>query len=1127
MSKVKDQEHDTLVEVGLHSNMRENLLSTNEVEIFSTIFQPDNINKGISQREYKQLGGKKGILNLFEVDEKAGLDITNESRIEKLKAKYGDNVPKQVELTPFMHFVCEALNDEMLRVLLVAAFVSLVIGILQEGLAKGWIEGVAIFSAVILVVSISSVINYKKELEFFKLNKINKLKMVHVKRVIKKDGRVQSVDNLEINSDDLLVGDVLKIKMGDILGVDGVLINGNNISIDESPLTGESVAIKKTVECSTIIKDGHEEALTPFILSATQVKEGEGEMLICAVGHNTYSEKLREMIEAKSDDEEEKGTELQEALTILADRIKVIALYVASFIGIVMVLKEIIIRLATGDSVLTYSLIDTIVNATVITITVVVVAVPEGLPMAVTISLAYSLNKMYDENNLVKHLDASETMGNVNIICTDKTGTLTKGQMLINRLYTCGTDYGKSPDRDVKPITDMNKDILNLFVDATYNNVKSDTYFEKDSKGEIEIKGSSDTEVALLKFYLEFRIKYDDFKREKAINVLPFNSDIKYMASLYKDTKSGGYKIFVKGAPDRILTRCSYCIDTNLNSSQLEGKQREGIKSKIEEYAMNRMRTIMVAMKDINDKELSTLKEKYGEMNADFYAELCTGLTFITLLGIADEPREDVPAAIQKCNSAGVRVIMVTGDYMVTACAIAEKVNILSKLENNKANEAHKELQRMKKENQENAKRNSLKRQESRGVDKTFGIEDFEKEPKIDLDRLAPIYALEGEDFRILTGGLSKKQTVDPENPKKKVTTFSLKNSQKFAKVVKDLRVIARATPEDKFLLVLGLKEIGNIVAVTGDGTNDAPALRQANVGFAMGIKGTEIAKDAASIVLLDDNFSSIITAIKYGRNVYDCIRKFIQFQLSVNVVAVFMTLLGGIILKDSPLNSIQMLWVNLIMDSFASLALATEPPSDRLLLRKPYPKGQEIVTAMMYINVACQSIFQIILLTIIIFYGDYIFGVPSDRELSHFMWNDVNGYHFTIFFNIFVFLQVFNSINARKLSVREVNVFQNLFNNYLYILIQVITILGQIFLVQVGGRAVRTQPLSLNQHLGCLLIASLSLVVAAVTKTVLMALGVEDDDSKKTLEHIKKSVTRSESRITKSMPTSKSVKKN
>lgn len=288
------------------------------------------------------------------------------------------------------------------------------------------------------------------------------------------------------------------------------------------------------------------------------------------------------------------------------------------------------------------------------------------------------------------------------------------------------------------------------------------------------------------------------------------------------------------------------------------------------------------------------------------------------------------------------------------------------------------------------------------------------------------------------------------------------------------------------------------------------PALKQAHVGFAMGIRGTDIAKDAADVVLLDDSFSSIVTACKYGRNIYDCIRKFIQFQLTTNVVAVFMTFLGGIILKDSPLNAIQMLWVNLIMDSFASLALATEDPSDALLDRKPYSRDASILTPMMILNIFSQSLFQIITLTVIIFYGDYLFGVPSDRDLEHFMWNNVNGYHFTIFFNIFVYMQVFNSINARKLQKDEYNVFEGIFGNWLYLLIQGIIVLGQIILVTFGGRAVRTHPLSVAQHCQCLLISSLTLVWGFLAKLLPIDVSekVEDEeDRRKVPDTFKKTV--------------------
>jgi magnesium-transporting ATPase (P-type) len=422
------------------------------------------------------------------------------------------------------------------------------------------------------------------------------------------------------------------------------------------------------------------------------------------------------------------------------------------------------------------------------------------------------------------------------------------------------------------------------------------------------------------------------------------------------------------------------------------------------------------------------------------------------MVGIRDNNREDVPEAIKKCHHAGITVRMVTGDNINTAIAISKDVGIIDPSQVAQCKETAKKYRAEVEKNPDNA-------------------------PTAIRNLDHPI-ALEGEIFRVVCGGITKKQ-----QEKGGELEIFLNNREAFKHTVRDLKIIARASPEDKFILVFGLKELGNIVAVTGDGTNDAPALRQAHVGFAMGIRGTDIAKDAADVVLLDDSFSSIVTACKYGRNVYDCIRKFVQFQLTTNVVAVFMTFLGGIILKDSPLNAIQMLWVNLIMDSFASLALATEDPTEALLDRKPYSREASILTPMMKLNIISQSIFQITTLTIIIFYGDYIFNVPSDRNLEHFMWNNVNGYHFTIFFNIFVFMQVFNSINARKLQKDELNVFTGILGNWLYILIQTIIIVGQMILVTFGGRAVRTHPLSLQQHSYCLGISAMTLVWGFIVK--------------------------------------------
>ena len=448
------------------------------------------------------------------------------------------------------------------------------------------------------------------------------------------------------------------------------------------------------------------------------------------------------------------------------------------------------------------------------------------------------------------------------------------------------------------------------------------------------------------------------------------------------------------------------------------------------------------------------------------------------MVGIRDNNRMDVPDAINKCHHAGITVRMVTGDNINTAIAISKDVGIIEPHQTAECKNIATYYRKMVEEKEEECKK---------GV----------------MNGDSPI-ALEGEIFRIICGGITKEQGKDGN------LEIKLNNKEAFKHTVHRLKVIARASPEDKFILVFGLKELGNIVAVTGDGTNDAPALKQAHVGFAMGIRGTDIAKDAADVVLLDDSFSSIVTACKYGRNIYDCIRKFIQFQLTTNVVAVFMTFLGGIILKDSPLNAIQMLWVNLIMDSFASLALATEDPSDALLDRKPYSRDASILTPMMILNIFSQSLFQIITLTVIIFYGDYLFGVPSDRDLEHFMWNNVNGYHFTIFFNIFVYMQVFNSINARKLQKDEYNVFEGIFGNWLYLLIQGIIVLGQIILVTFGGRAVRTHPLSVAQHCQCLLISSLTLVWGFLAKLLPIDVSekVEDEeDRRKVPDTFKKTV--------------------
>ena len=591
-------------------------------------------------------------------------------------------------------------------------------------------------------------------------------------------------------------------------------------------------------------------------------------------------------------------------------------------------------------------------------------------------------------------------------------------------------------------------------------------------KGEKILNGDM-TEKALYHYLNDNNYQLDGDRKGKY--VLPFKSDYKYMMNIYQ--KDDGYILYAKGAPERVSPFFTKYRVNGGNEENFEDHKDE-LTNKQAEFAEDSMRTLIFGYKNLTEEEITKAREENPEDDLAFFQSLAKGLCYAFMVGIRDDNREDVPEAIKKCHHAGITVRMVTGDNINTAVAISKDVGII---EPNQAAECKNIAAYYRKyvtEKPEEAAR---------------GLTQGEN----------PI-ALEGEIFRVICGGISKEKEKDGD------LEVKLNNKEAFKHTVARLKVIARASPEDKFILVFGLKELGNIVAVTGDGTNDAPALKQAHVGFAMGIRGTDIAKDAADVVLLDDSFSSIVTACKYGRNIYDCIRKFVQFQLTTNVVAVFMTFLGGIILKDSPLNAIQMLWVNLIMDSFASLALATEDPTDALLDRKPYSRDASILTPMMLLNIFSQSIFQIIVLTVIIFYGDYIFGVPSDRELEHFTWNNVNGYHFTIFFNIFVYMQVFNSINARKLQKNEYNVFTGILGNWLYLLIQGIIIVGQIILVTFGGRAVRTHALSVTQHCHCLLIASMTLVWGLFVKLLPIDVSEkvdEDDEKKKVPDTFKKTV--------------------
>ncbi|XP_039217275.1 plasma membrane calcium-transporting ATPase 3 isoform X4 [Crotalus tigris] len=971
----------------------------------------------------------------------------NTADLEKRRQIYGQNFIPPKKPKTFLQLVWEALQDVTLIILEIAAIISLGLSFYappgeesevcgnvsgaaeDEGESEaGWIEGAAILLSVICVVLVTAFNDWSKEKQFRGLQ--SRIEQEQKFNVIRNGQLVQ------IPVAELVVGDIAQIKYGDLLPADGVLIQGNDLKIDESSLTGESDHVRKSGD-----KD-------PMLLSGTHVMEGSGRMVITAVGVNSQTGIIFTVLGAGGEEEEKKekkakkqdgavamemqplksaeGGEMEERekkktsvpkkeksvlqgkLTKLAVQIGKAGLVMSAITVIILVLYFIIqtfvIDGKTWLAECTPVYVQYFVKFFIIGVTVLVVAVPEGLPLAVTISLAYSVKKMMKDNNLVRHLDACETMGNATAICSDKTGTLTTNRMTVVQSYMGDTHYKEIPDP-----SSLTSKTLDMLVHAiAINSAYTTKILPPEKEGGLPRQVGNKTECALLGFVLHLRRDYQPVREhipeEKLYKVYTFNSVRKSMSTVIC-MPDGGYRLFSKGASEIVLRKCTNVLNSNGELRAFRPRDRdEMVKKVIEPMACDGLRTICIAYRDFPAGK---------EPDWDNENDIVIDLTCIAVVGIEDPVRPEVPEAIRKCQRAGITVRMVTGDNINTARAIAAKCGIIQP------------------------------------------GEDF--------------LCLEGKDFNRRIR--NEKGEIEQE---------------RLDKIWPKLRVLARSSPTDKHTLVKGIIDstIGDqrqVVAVTGDGTNDGPALKKADVGFAMGIAGTDVAKEASDIILTDDNFSSIVKAVMWGRNVYDSISKFLQFQLTVNVVAVIVAFTGACITQDSPLKAVQMLWVNLIMDTFASLALATEPPTEALLLRKPYGRNKPLISRTMMKNILGHAVYQLIIIFTLLFVGEVIFDIDNGRNAPL---HSPSSEHYTIIFNTFVMMQLFNEINARKIH-GERNVFDGIFGNPIFCSIVLGTFGIQIVIVQFGGKPFSCSPLNAEQWLWCLFVGFGELVWGQVIATI------------------------------------------
>lgn len=848
------------------------------------------------------------------------------------KRVFKDNRLPEKKGKSFLQLMWITYYDKVLILLSIAAVVSLAIGFYQTFGTKHdaehppveWIEGVAIIVAILIVVLVGSLNDYSKERQFAKLNRKKQDRLVRA---------IRSGKTVELSVFDIMAGDVLHLEPGDMIPVDGVLIEGFNVKCDESQATGESDVIKKKPGDEVFAAiENHEDVkkMDPFIQSGARVMEGVGTFLVTSTGvYSSYGKTLMSL------NEDPEITPLQSKLNIIAEYIAKLG-GAAGLLLFLVLFIEFLVRLPKMTELSPPEKGQQFLNIFIVVVTIIVVAVPEGLPLAVTLALAFATTRMLKDNNLVRHLKACEVMGNATTICSDKTGTLTQNKMKVvagtvgsshrfGSADKAGEPGPSSPEeRDVTPqelVSSLAPSVKDLLLKSISLN---STAFEGEFDGEKAFVGSK-TETALLDFAKDFLAMgpvSEQRANAKTLHLVPFDSGRKCMGIVVR-LDNGKARLLVKGASEIMLAKCTQIIrdpSRELSASPITDENRQGINKLIEAYASNSLRTIGIIYRDFDRWPPRSSRRGDGDKDEIVFEDICRNMTFVGMVGIKDPLRPGVPEAVKDCQRAGVVVRMVTGDNILTAQSIARDCGILQP--------------------------NSI--------------------------------VMEGPEFR----NLSK---------------------SRMAEVVPRLHVLARSSPEDKRILVRCLKERGETVAVTGDGTNDAPALKTADVGFSMGIAGTEVAKEASAIILMDDNFTSIVKALRWGRAVNDAVKRFLQFQLTVNVTAVVLTFVSAVSsdTESSVLTAVQLLWVNLIMDTLAALALATDPPHASVLDRKPERKGSPIISTTMWKMIIGQAIYQL-LITFLLYFGSPGILPAYDPIVEQ---SEIQ----TLVFNTFVWMQIFN----------------------------------------------------------------------------------------------------------------------
>ncbi|XP_074322157.1 calcium-transporting ATPase 12, plasma membrane-type-like [Apium graveolens] len=911
----------------------------------------------------ENLGGIDAVVSALETDAEHGLLEDNAADISRRQETYGFNTYPRLPAKGVVSFLMKALMHSTVFIELIGAVLSLVFDMKIYGAKEGWYQGGSIVVAMFLVITVSTLSNFKQSRQLDRLSQMSNNIQVKV---------VRNRKHQQISIFDVVVGDIILLSIGDQVPADGLFVSGHSLQIDVSNMTGESDHVDINRK-------------TPYLLSGAKVANGYAKFVVTSVGMNTtWGEMMSSVMQVHA-----VKTPFQARIDKLTSLIGKIILVVAFIVHLVLLLWFFLGHTKDEDGKTEFkgrkTAVDVVINgvreALIAAISIVFVTIPEGLPLAVTLVLAYSMKRMMSDQAMVRKLSACETVGSATTICTHKTGILTVNKMKVTKFC-----LGKELIEEMN-YASIDSNVLEFIHQGAGLNTAGSVY-KPNLESNWEFSGSP-TEKAILSWVVSLpRINMDDLKRScKLLHVEAFNSEKMKSGILLQKDEDNTFHIHWKGAPEIIAAMCSHYYDLHGNVKALTDSERKKFDQVVQGMAASSLHCIAFAHKQVSVHESDNASAKLKDEN----------LTLLGLVGLKNPCHPEVWEAVQDCQIAGVRVKMITGDSVFTAQAIASHCGILKLNQDMKKNELYNGA------------------------------------------------VIEGVEFRNYT-------------------------QEERMEKVENICVMARSSPLDKLLMVQCLKQKGHVVAVTGDGTNDAPALLEADIGLSMGNTGTEVAKESSDIVILDDNFSTVVNVLKWGRCVYKNIQKFIQFQLTVNVAALVINFVAAVSTGEVPLTAVKLVWINLIMDTLGALALATEEPTKALMEKEIVGHKEPLISNVMWRNSIAQAIYQIIVISALQFGGKDFFDVSKKVKD-------------TMIFNTFVLCQVFNGFNARKLEKK--NVFVGMHKNKLFLSIIGIIIIFQVLMIEFLVKFTDTNRLSWGLWKVCIEIALVSWPIGFLVKFI------------------------------------------